>query len=579
MSNYRKRFIIPILMFISVILLGLGFLLGQLFKDFYIETEKEKLVDETALVESMLRGKSPDQMMEYVNTLYAESRFDLILFNSRGEILAGTPIDVTKFNVRTVNFSAIPKDGQFHEEESDIIVQYTKPVATADEAELYISFIRYTKDLNMIYSRIWTVITLSLLISFLIIFILLFQSTKRFIRPIAEATEVLYQLAHGNYKSRVYEMSSSDESRDLGKSINTLARNLENASSGEAMQRARLESLIEYMGAGLMLIDERGYVQLINRTYRDMFQIKGKATGQLYYRVLPNEKMSQVIEEVYLTEKAHRRQSSVRFGLNSRTYMVSAAPIIGKNERVQGTTVVFHDITEIKKLEQMRKDFVANVSHELKTPLTSIKGFAETLLDGAQEVPELREQFLGIIHDEADRMQTLVEDLLELSRLEQDNYKLETAIIDLSALIRDATALLERRAHEKEMTIHIEAEDEVFISADLNRLKQVVLNLVANSLNYTPKGGNVWVGLEDGEEEVVLRIRDDGIGIHPKEKNRIFERFYRVDKARSRNSGGTGLGLAIVKHIIDLHKGTITVDSTEGEGTTFTISLPKTHLS
>lgn len=255
--------------------------------------------------------------------------------------------------------------------------------------------------------------------------------------------------------------------------------------------------------------------------------------------------------------------------------MVSAAPIFDKNGRVQGTTVVFNDITEIKKLEQMRKDFVANVSHELKTPLTSIKGFAETLLDGAQDVPEIREQFLRIIHDESERMQTLVEDLLELSRLEQDNYQLETAIVDVTSLVRETAELLHRRAAEKEMMIHIETEEEVFIRADLNRLKQVVVNLVANALNYTPNGGNVWIQLEDGEESVQLIIKDDGIGIHPKETQRIFERFYRVDKARSRNSGGTGLGLAIVKHIVDLHHGEIDVESAEQQGTTFTIRLPK----
>ena len=575
MSKYRKRFILKMLSFISLVLIALGVLLGQSFKEFYVNNEKEKLTDETALVETILRDRSVSEMAQYVDKLYAESNFDMILFNSRGEIIAGTPIDVTKLNVRTINFSAIPDEGTFESKVDETSLQYTKPVVTADDREVYISLIRYTKDLDIIYSRIWTVIVLSLITSFCIIFFAVYSSTKRFLRPIAEATEVLYELSHGNYKSRVYELTAPDESRDLGKSINLLARNLENASSGEAMQRARLESLIEYMGAGLMLIDEKGYVLLVNRTYREMFNIHEKSNGKLYYRVLPNEKMSQVIEDVYLTEKPNRKQSSVRFGLNSRTFMVSAAPIFGKNGRVQGTTVVFNDITEIKKLEQMRKDFVANVSHELKTPLTSIKGFAETLLDGAQDVPEIREQFLNIIHDESERMQTLVEDLLELSRLEQDNYQLETTIVDVTSLIRETETLLRRKAAEKQMTIHLETEEEVFIRADLNRLKQVVVNLVANALNYTPNDGNVWISLEDGEEEVMLRIKDDGIGIHPKETQRIFERFYRVDKARSRNSGGTGLGLAIVKHIIDLHHGTIEVESEENEGTTFTIRLPK----
>ncbi|MGX8175920.1 two-component system histidine kinase PnpS [Exiguobacterium artemiae] len=575
MSRYRKRFILKMLSFISLVLVALGFLLGQSFKEFYVNNEKEKLTDETVLVETILRDRTVPEMAAYVDKLYAESSFDMILFNGRGEIIAGTPVDVTKLNVRTINFSAIPKEGTFESKVGETSLQYTKPVPTADGGEVYISFIRYTKDLNLIYSRIWTVIILSLLASLSVIFFSVYRATKRFLRPISEATEVLYELSHGNYKSRVYELTSPDESRDLGKSINLLARNLENASSGEAMQRARLESLIEYMGAGLMLIDEKGYVLLVNRTYREMFNIQEKSNGKLYYRVLPNEKMSQVIEDVYLTEKPNRKQSSVRFGLNSRTFMVSAAPIFSKDGRVQGTTVVFNDITEIKKLEQMRKDFVANVSHELKTPLTSIKGFAETLLDGAQDVPEIREQFLNIIHDESERMQTLVEDLLELSRLEQDNYQLETTIVDVTSLLRETATLLQRKAEEKQMQIHLETEEEVFIRADLNRLKQVVVNLVANALNYTPSGGNVWISLEDGEEAVMLRIKDDGIGIHPKEMQRIFERFYRIDKARSRNSGGTGLGLAIVKHIIDLHHGTIEVDSEENQGTTFTIRLPK----
>jgi len=575
MSKYRKRFIFKMFSFISLVLVALGFLLGQSFKEFYVQNEKEKLMDETSLVETILQGRDISDMSRYVNKLYAESNFDMILFNGRGEIIAGTPVDVTKVKVATLNFSAIPDEGTFESKTDDSVVQFTKPVPTADGGEVYVSFIRYAKDLNIIYSRIWTVIFFSLLASLIIIFWTIYRSTKRFLRPIAEATDVLHELSHGNYKSRVYELTAPDESRDLGRSINLLARNLENASSGEAMQRARLESLIEYMGAGLMLIDEKGYVLLVNRTYREMFNIHEPSSGKLYYRVLPNEKMSQVIEDVYLTEKPNRKQSSVRFGINSRTFMVSAAPIFDKNGRVQGTTVVFNDITEIKKLEQMRKDFVANVSHELKTPLTSIKGFAETLLDGAQDVPEIREQFLRIIHDESERMQTLVEDLLELSRLEQDNYQLETAIVDVTSLVRETAALLHRRAEEKEMTIHIETEDEVFIRADLNRLRQVVVNLVANALNYTPNGGNVWIQLEDGEESVQLIIKDDGIGIHPKETQRIFERFYRVDKARSRNSGGTGLGLAIVKHIVDLHHGEIEIESAEQQGTTFTIRLPK----
>jgi two-component system phosphate regulon sensor histidine kinase PhoR len=230
----------------------------------------------------------------------------------------------------------------------------------------------------------------------------------------------------------------------------------------------------------------------------------------------------------------------------------------------------------LKKLEQTRKDFVANVSHELKTPITSIKGFTETLLDGAKDDPQSLEAFLNIILIESDRLQTLIQDLLELSKIEQHRFKLDIKEIDLIAVLNEVMTILHKKAEEKGISLTFQPEAEnLLIEGDLFRLKQVFINVINNAIMYTPRDGDITIVIEEKEHKVRIKVVDTGFGIEKHEIPRIFERFYRIDKARSRNSGGTGLGLAIVKHLIEAHKGTVSVKSEVGKGSTFTITLKK----
>lgn len=573
MKTYRSRFLTTLILLVTGVLLTLGIVLGQLFKDFYLDSERDRLKEDAQLAALYLDGGELEQIRDYVRQIDDESSFDILLLNRRMEVIAGTPFRVGAFEYR-IDANTIPANGEFGNATRDDLIQFTKPIELSTGETVYLSFIRYISDLESVYNRIWLTVALALFFSFFLILFVLHNLTNQFIRPIDEATIVLRELADGNYRARVYELRNDEETGSLAGSINVLARNLETISLGESVQRARLESLIEYMGAGLLLVDERGIVTLVNRSYRDMFQYDDLMIGQFYHGILPSPDVETLIEDVYLTEEPHRRQLSIRIGFNQKTYMVSAAPIFSDTGMLRGTTLLFNDISELKRLEKMRKDFVANVSHELKTPLTSIRGFSETLLDGAKEVPELRDQFLDIIQKEATRMQMLVEDLLELSRLEQENFHLEFTPVQLNQLVEEVCLVLSQKAEKK--SIHLEAhhEGDVVLQADLNRIKQVILNLVANAINYSPEGSQVEITVEKRETTARLIVKDNGIGIAPKEVSRIFERFYRVDKARSRNSGGTGLGLAIVKHIIDLHHATIHVDSVEGVGTTFTIEFP-----
>jgi two-component system phosphate regulon sensor histidine kinase PhoR len=223
----------------------------------------------------------------------------------------------------------------------------------------------------------------------------------------------------------------------------------------------------------------------------------------------------------------------------------------------------------------MRQEFVSNVSHELRTPLTSIKGFVETLLNGHLEDKELLERFLTIINAETDRMIVLINDLLDLSRIESGKQPLKKEAVDMKRVFDDTVLLLQSKAQDKKITLENNIYYPIIVEGDEKLLRQVALNLVDNGVKYTPEGGKVWIEAEQGLESVEFIISDNGLGIASEHLDRLFERFYRVDKGRARHMGGTGLGLAIVKHIIDKHKGTIAVESRVGKGTKFRITLKR----
>jgi two-component system, OmpR family, phosphate regulon sensor histidine kinase PhoR len=419
-------------------------------------------------------------------------------------------------------------------------------------------------------------LSISLGISLTIIILLAVRITSRYTKPIESAANVAIELANGNYRART-TVDRMDETGKLGTAINMLAQNLQEMVKAQEMQQDRLSALIENMGAGLVLIDSRGFINLVNKGYIDIFHVDpADYLFKLYYEVIDKDEICQLVAEVFRTEQKVSKQLLVPLLIERKYFVVYGIPIIGTNNVWKGVLLVFHDITELKKLEQMRKDFVANVSHELKTPVTSIKGFTETLLDGAMNNKETLEAFLSIILKESDRLQTLIQDLLDLSKIEQQGFELAIQEFDIHLLLEEVITMLNGKAEVKEIQIElISKQEKVFIQGDVNRLKQVFINLIANAITYTPSGGFVKVILLEQREKVRVHVKDSGVGIEKEEIPRIFERFYRVDRARSRNSGGTGLGLAIVKHLVEAHRGIINVRSDVGEGSEFIIELHK----
>ncbi|WP_078545151.1 two-component system histidine kinase PnpS [Litchfieldia alkalitelluris] len=579
MNKFRFRLLFGFITLILIVLVGIGLLLGTMFKAFYLNSFNERMEKETNLVAIFLtnQGLQHPELEDQVQLMSNSLNVRITLLDESGKKLFESQEKNEENSIDQIIQPYLIKDENFNLTEDRYNEYfYGSPLVTDGEFEGYVILTSPVESVKRAYQQIWFLLVISLGLAFTVIFMLGVKITTQYTKPIESATQVAIELAKGNYKARTYE-ENVDETGMLSQSINILARNLQTVTRDHEMEKDRLRTIIESMGSGLLLIDGRGYINLVNKAYKEVFGVSDSDyLKYLYHDVIEHRKIVALVEEVFMTEQTVKKHLFITLKYERKHFEVYGAPIIGTNDEWKGIVLVFHDISELKKLEQMRKDFVANVSHELKTPVTSIKGFTETLLDGALEDRETLESFLSIISKESQRLQSLIEDLLELSKVEQQGFILNIQRVDIKELIEDAFIMLKGKAEEKGIRLDISYNhDQIYVPADIYRLKQIFINLINNSIAYTDTTGKIKVDIRDKNTTVDVSVIDTGTGIHEKELPRIFERFYRVDKARSRHSGGTGLGLAIVKHLVEAHHGEIKVKSKVGKGTTFIVSLKK----
>jgi len=332
------------------------------------------------------------------------------------------------------------------------------------------------------------------------------------------------------------------------------------------------EVLFNSMVEGLLLLDERGRIQLANRAFAGLFGVTIDLRGRTLMEALRLHELADLVNSLDAQKQVLGYELKLS-GLSERWLQINAAAIFNGQGRRHGTVLVFHDLTRLKQLETARQEFVANVSHELRTPLSLIKGYVETLLDGARDNPEVASKFLQTIDRNAERLKLLIEDLLTVSELESGRVKLNLEAVALHLVVGKVLEDFKARAAARSVRL-VNQCPELAVRADADRLEQVLGNLVDNAIKYGRAKGTVTVGgsLRDGDQVEVF-VQDDGPGIPPEALERVFERFYRVDKARSREQGGTGLGLSIVKHIIQNHGGRVWASSEAGRGTTFYFTL------
>lgn len=360
---------------------------------------------------------------------------------------------------------------------------------------------------------------------------------------------------------------------NLGTNISTLKQELKTKRGDLNASEQRLSLLMGHLNLGVVLISNSGKIELINSEAMQLLNIDIHTTQRSFQAVIKSYVLVDMINEALKTHQPLSNHIELYIPM-SKFIDVNIIPYGKSPDEIESILVLLYDITQVRRLETVRTEFVANASHELRTPVTAIKGFAETLLDGALKQPELAEKFITIIANESNRLETIISDILELSRVEKKSEPMVVKPFEVVETVNNLIQFFYKQADRKHISISVDAERPVMMKADQHRIEQIFTNLIDNAINYSDVDSEVKINIEQVNNSVHFSVSDKGIGIPKADQERIFERFYRVDKGRSRNSGGTGLGLSIVRNLIMNMNGTIHVESEVGIGTTFYIKLP-----
>jgi two-component system phosphate regulon sensor histidine kinase PhoR len=585
-NSFRWRLAATYLLIITSVLLISGLILSLTFKEYYFSNIESNLIYEARLVAEMTGFYDESEelvpFMQNICKLAArETDTRITIIDKNGKVLGDSSFDSNELELHKNR----PEVFQALQGETGIVSRYS---TTAGVNMLYIAVEAGNNDFSGVvrlsmpideleanYRHLQYIIMLAILFTGVLAMGISFKLADRFSMPIRSITETVKEMARGNLKKRAY-YNSDDELGILTAAVNSMAEYLDNSINEISEVKTRLETVLDNTVNGILMLDIEGRLSYANPMALSLLSIDLNFAGKKHVELINNYQIIELIDEVKEKGEAVRKQV-VLHTLGEKVVEVNAVLIDNKetNSR-EGVLLVLNDITETKRLEQVRKDFVANVSHELKTPVASITGFAETLLSEVGDCSENVQEFSKIIYDESQRLKRIINGLLELSRLESGHFAIKKEEINIAVLIKNVIDTVKNTANSNKVLIDFDSPaEEVFINADADLIFQVLLNLLDNAIKYSPEDKTVRVYLQGDEKELRVSVADQGDGIPEKEVKRIFERFYRVDKARSRKTGGTGLGLAIVKHLVENHGGQVGVENLNGEGTRFYFTLPK----
>ncbi|AOT70545.1 ATP-binding protein [Geosporobacter ferrireducens] len=581
-----------LLVFMAMVIVGV-FIIQQ-FQDYHLGVVSENLtkiardyfVPELESYEDLDENKA--KIQDYVDTYTKGLKFkeEVFIVNPDFQIIASSNellVDKSAVDVLEHILLSDARRGQISEKDKLINTGGDKPINVKNivfpiknAGGKVIGILYFRADLSDIYKTLdesRMILIQATLLALLITVVLGFLIARSVTEPISDVTVKAAKMARGDF-DQIVEVKSDDEIGQLAGMFNYLREKLKITLSEISREKSKLETILNYMADGLIAVNNEGSIVHANPTALSMLNLTKEETETKSYDELIghlNERLTlRCIEENdsdWVGSEVIRLQDAI--------YQANYAPFKDENGEKTGVVMVLQDITERQKLDNMRKEFVANVSHELKTPLTSIKSYTETLLDGALDNRELSEQFLQVVNSEADRMSRLVKDLLQLSSLDYKQVKWNKKNADLVKIVESCVLKLNMTAKNKQQKIKFVSEGVPVVGyMDIDKIEQVVLNIMSNAIKYTPDGGEIDVYLTHDENSAKLRVVDNGIGIPAEDQPRIFERFYRVDKARSRELGGTGLGLSIARQIVEAHQGQIEILSNYGEGTEVVINLP-----
>ncbi|MEV2909030.1 ATP-binding protein [Paenibacillus larvae] len=596
MNKFRAKLTWTFTILIGIAVLMAGVFAAKLLEQFHMNELEQNLVrelhvmndvfdwtksgEETALMEEFT--KETQRMKEQTDARVTYIRADGKVLGDSNEHPSEMDNHIYREEIDQAAKQGIGSVVRFSDTLRQNMMYVAVPVKGASgQTEGYLRMAMSLQQIEGTVRQLWLFLLIGLLILFLLSGFICYRIARGITRPIERITRVARQMANQQYAARVPE-AGNDEVGELARTINRMAENLQIQMQHIRENEYRLQGVLENMVSGVMMVDQRGTITLVNRSAEDILGYSShELLNKSYLDAGFQLEFTALLADAIETHTRVREELMLHFP-QEQILEVHVSPIVQGDGQRKGVLVVLHDITAVRRLERIRSEFVANVSHELKTPVAAVKGFAETLMAGALEDKEMARSFLQIIYDESDRLNRLIGDILELSKIESKRIPLQFSPVDVESIVENSIQMMKAEAEKKHITLESCVENELYIEADEDRLRQILINLLSNGISYTPEGGRVSIGVEfvpspddnPDNERMRIRISDTGIGIPEKDLPRIFERFYRVDKARSRSSGGTGLGLSIVKHLTELHHGTISVESEAGKGTTFNIELP-----
>jgi two-component system phosphate regulon sensor histidine kinase PhoR len=563
------------LLIICILLLLVPLISFKLIRTYYVNTLTENLkniaITTSPQIVTFLDGRHHIELDAFLKNLKDKINARITVVDKEGTVLADTekdPATMENHNIRPEVIDALSSgvgksmrlSVTLEEEMLYVAIPIEQNSKVLGVVRMSIPLKQINSLLNDLQLRIIIAIGIITLLSIGIAFLL----SRGLSKPVSTLVQAAKNLAKGDFHTRVY-LQAGGELKELETSFNEMAGKMEGLFGSLSRRNEELDTIVSSIQEILLVLDKDGRIKLTNESFKKALDNE-EVQDKFYWEVMRCPDFSELIKKVMEERKNHIQEIEFR----DKNYLCSVTFLSSKEEMV----AVLYDITELKNLEQMKKDFVANMSHELRTPLTAIKGFVETL----EEEEEIKNtQYLEIIKRHTDRLMNIVNDLLVLSELEQTGSALVIENVNLVSLAENILKVFEQGAKEKGIQLKLLAGEGLdTIQADPFKLEQMFINLLDNAIKYTEKG-KVSISLRQEDSKSIIEIQDTGIGIPGSHLPRIFERFYVVDKSRSKKLGGTGLGLSIVKHIVLLHGGTIDVESSLGMGTKFIITLPSRH--
>ncbi len=575
----RRRLFLFALTLTAVVFAAVCVLFGFVFSNGVKERTQQSLAENCTSISVGMSIMDDDSAIEYLKKVGDHSEFRVTLVNSDGQVLFDSEAELP-----LENHGSRPEVVEARDQGEGTSIRYSE---TLQSDVMYKSLLLDNGNVLRLSLRLSTVwdyvaelmggIVWIIIIMLVLITIIAWLLAGKMNQPIVEMTYSSRAIANGRYDLRICSMiGANDELGELSRSFNTMADRLEHLVQDLNQENEKLNAILDAMSNGILAVDTNMHITLRNQRIMNIMGISEDPMGKHILEVTRLETLESLAKRVVETGKTVSDEMLIG-NIWERRRLIKVYIIPMRREgKISGAVIRAEDVQAMRALEQMRSDFAANVSHELKTPLTSIRGFIETLQNGAIEDKDKAHRFLGIISVEAERLNRLIEDILMLSNIESGNIPAFT-VINLEKMVEDTLDFVQATAANKKIKLSWEniTGDALHVKGNKDWIKQMMINLADNAIKYTQSGGEVNVILDADKDFVTIYVKDSGIGISKDDLNRVFERFYRADKSRSNALGSTGLGLAIVKHIVEQMGGSLELESELGKGTTFKIKLAR----